>query len=111
MALFYSDHAQLFIMSAIVVQLHKQGKPLDPASTVEYFPNCDKHGAASTLHRSSATNIYKTKDGRFFHIHGSYLACYGQAFLLNTDIIDRLYGLSSNPEVLESTGRHGCIDT
>lgn len=74
MALFHSDHAQLFIMSAIVAQLHKQGKPLDPASTVEYFPNCDKHGAASTLHRSSATNIYKTKDGRFFHTHGSYLA-------------------------------------
>lgn len=34
------------------------------------FPDQDKHRAMGTLHRTLATNIYKTKDGRFYHTHG-----------------------------------------
>jgi hypothetical protein len=37
---------------------------------MEYFPNYDIHRGWSTPHRASTTNIYKTKDGRFFHLHG-----------------------------------------
>lgn len=37
----------------------------------KYFPNTDLHGMMSTRYRTCATNIYRTKDGRFFHLHGS----------------------------------------
>jgi hypothetical protein len=37
----------------------------------KYFPSWDLHRQAATFHRDSVTNIYKTKDGRFFHLHGS----------------------------------------
>ena len=36
----------------------------------ELLPNEDKHRATASLHRTLATNIYKTKDGRFYHTHG-----------------------------------------
>jgi hypothetical protein len=45
--------------------------PEGKAAYNKYFKDCDLHDQASTLHRASATNIYKCKDGRFFHIHGS----------------------------------------
>lgn len=45
-------------------------RPMDPKIT-KYFPSWDIHRQASTLYRSSVTNIYKTKDNRFFHLHGS----------------------------------------
>lgn len=35
-----------------------------------YFPSWDKYGANNGPYNTAATNIYKTKDGRFFHIHG-----------------------------------------
>lgn len=37
----------------------------------KYFKNADLHNMNSSQYRSAVTNIYKTKDGRFFHIHGS----------------------------------------
>lgn len=37
----------------------------------KYFKNCDLHNAANSMYRASATNIYKCKDGRYFHLHGS----------------------------------------
>lgn len=37
----------------------------------KYFPSYDFYRLQSTLHRGACTNIYKTKDGRFFHLHGS----------------------------------------
>jgi hypothetical protein len=37
----------------------------------KYFKNCDLHNGASTVYRTSATNIYRCKDGRYFHLHGS----------------------------------------
>ncbi|ETN42476.1 uncharacterized protein HMPREF1541_01632 [Cyphellophora europaea CBS 101466] len=75
-----TDHAQLFIMSTLIWTLDPEGKAItlgslsDPESAKEYgkyFPNRDKHAATSSFHRLAATNIYKTKDGRFFHAHGS----------------------------------------
>lgn len=35
------------------------------------FPDWDKHNT-STLCRGAATNIYQTKDGRYFHLHGIF---------------------------------------
>lgn len=62
-------------MSAIITQLiGKDGKPtplaLSPEAD-ELFPNADLHRSAVTLHRAGATNIFKTKDGRYYHVHGS----------------------------------------
>ncbi|EPS44104.1 hypothetical protein H072_1929 [Dactylellina haptotyla CBS 200.50] len=70
-----SDHASLFFMSPLLAQIVKDGVPtqMDPASaeTLKMFPNEDKHRANVSLHRQRATNIYETKDGRFYHVHGS----------------------------------------
>jgi len=46
-------------------------KSTDAAKVVKYFPSWDIHRQAATPHRASCTNIYKTKDGRYFHLHGS----------------------------------------
>lgn len=35
------------------------------------FPSWDKFRSLGTLHRDACTNIYKTKDNRFFHRHGN----------------------------------------
>jgi hypothetical protein len=37
----------------------------------KYFKDTDLHRQASSFHRASATNIYRCKDGRYFHLHGS----------------------------------------
>ncbi|KAL1880859.1 hypothetical protein Plec18167_003394 [Paecilomyces lecythidis] len=71
-----TDHASLFFMSPLLAQLIDQdGKrsPLNPFddSITKLFPNQDKHRCNASLHRSLATNIYKTRDGRFYHVHGS----------------------------------------
>jgi hypothetical protein len=35
------------------------------------FPLMDIHRASASPHRTSATNIYRTSDARYFHLHGS----------------------------------------
>lgn len=66
-------------MSTLLWQLDPNGTRLTPwsfsdpktkADIEKYFPNCDKHGDFSRFYRGSATNIYRTKDGRWFHLHG-----------------------------------------
>jgi crotonobetainyl-CoA:carnitine CoA-transferase CaiB-like acyl-CoA transferase len=73
-----TDHASLFFMSPFLTQIvDKDGsvKPLNAfkgAEMVQYgFKNWDLHRAAASLHRTLATNIYETKDGRYYHTHGS----------------------------------------
>jgi hypothetical protein len=76
----HSDHAQLYFMSPAVNVIDPEGENLNflKAITAEgrdkvarYFPNCDRHRAMDgNLHRSMATNIYPTKDGRYYHTHG-----------------------------------------
>jgi len=41
------------------------------AKLASYFPSWDLHRQQATPHRANCTNIYKTKDNRFFHLHGS----------------------------------------
>ena len=79
-----TDHAQLFFMSALIWQLDpgdgKEGNlTLSSLSTKEgleryskLIKNCDLHRSTSSLHRVAATNIYKTKDDGFFHVHGKH---------------------------------------
>ncbi len=61
-------------MSPMIVRIVKDGKPvpIDPFAndTLDSFPNRDLHRSQASLHRALATNIYKTKDGRFYHTHG-----------------------------------------
>ena len=72
-----TDHAQLFFMSAMLYTIDPDGKHGGPArisdrdQITKWFKDCDLHNAASSLHRSAATNIYRTKDGKYFHLHGS----------------------------------------
>ncbi len=94
-----SDHAQLFIMSTFIFDIDPEGLNLTPAShfrpggleafeklfpryvgehrtnhsmfcTYILSPSWDKADAHKKPHRIAATNIYKTKDARFYHIHG-----------------------------------------
>ncbi|TGO82327.1 hypothetical protein BPOR_0860g00010 [Botrytis porri] len=37
----------------------------------KWFPSTDIHRLQGTHHRASCTNVYETKDGRYFHKHGS----------------------------------------
>ncbi|EHY56121.1 hypothetical protein HRR83_008640 [Exophiala dermatitidis] len=72
-----TDHAQLFFMSTLLWQINPNTenaivygvKGMDKLDAL--IPNYDFHQASSSLYRLCATNIYRTKDGRFFHLHGS----------------------------------------
>ncbi|KAF4989089.1 hypothetical protein FDECE_14814 [Fusarium decemcellulare] len=74
-----TDHAQLFFMSSLLVEVSPDfDAPLHPTPIREltekyarYFPNGDLYKMASSPYRKAVTNIYRTKDGRFFHLHGS----------------------------------------
>lgn len=78
-----TDHASLFIMTPFLAKMVKPNGGtinfdlLRPKVLEEYgFKNQDLHRAGESWHRRLATNIYKTKDGRFYHLHGEM-----QAFL------------------------------
>ena len=75
-----TDHASLFFMTPFLTQVvdsNGEEKKLDAFQTkqmVQYgFKNCDLHSSSASLHRILATNIYKTKDERFYHVHGEQL--------------------------------------
>jgi crotonobetainyl-CoA:carnitine CoA-transferase CaiB-like acyl-CoA transferase len=78
-AIINTDHAQLFFMSILLNTIDPQGENINPfgsaspktqAAYSKYFKNCDLHNNTG-LYRTSATNIYRCKDGRYFHLHGS----------------------------------------
>ena len=72
-----TDHASLLPMTPFLTKVMKDGQPQEinvfrPGDMEKVgFPNTDLHRAGATPQRALATNIYKTKDGRFYHIHGS----------------------------------------
>ncbi|KIM36718.1 hypothetical protein M413DRAFT_77989 [Hebeloma cylindrosporum] len=86
-----TDHAQLFIMSVMLPVIDPLGAKIrlsDREGWYKYYPDGDKHHVLDGGNFVSAsTNIYKTKDGRFFHLHGS----------LNAVPIQRALSLSSPP--------------
>ncbi|KAK3666076.1 hypothetical protein LTR22_003079 [Elasticomyces elasticus] len=72
-----TDHASLYVMSPFLMKVvTKDGKEVkvnvfDGATMKDYgFPSKDLHNCVG-LHRNLATNIYRTKDGRYYHCHGS----------------------------------------
>lgn len=74
-----TDHAQLFFMSALMVEINPDfASPVQPTPVRDlsekyapYFPNCDIHEMASSPYRRACNNIYKTKDNKWFHVHAS----------------------------------------
>ncbi|KNG91215.1 putative alpha methylacyl-CoA racemase [Aspergillus nomiae NRRL 13137] len=72
-----TDHATLFIMSTLLIDVvDENGNSLDPNISplqriLSIFPSPERDLGQATPHRSSITNIYKTKDGRCYHVHGS----------------------------------------
>ncbi|KAF4770695.1 hypothetical protein HAV15_013187 [Penicillium sp. str.  len=73
-----TDHSQLFIMSAMIWTLDPEGEPIESSFTLardggrflKYFPSWDTNKAQASLYRSLCTNVYKTNDDRYFHLHG-----------------------------------------
>lgn len=72
-----TDHASLFFMTPFLTQtVGSKGEIVtlnvwDPKEAAEYgFKNTDLHRATADQHRIMATNIYRTKDGRYYHTHG-----------------------------------------
>ncbi|RFU25914.1 hypothetical protein B7463_g10423, partial [Scytalidium lignicola] len=75
-----TDHAQLFLMSIFLLQVNPESDdtPVKPSQLRElnkthaqYFPSWDLHKQVSSDYRKSVTNIYKTREGRFYHLHAS----------------------------------------
>lgn len=74
-------------MSALFVQVNpKAEEPIEPTPvrglTEKYawaFPAQDFHSMASSLYRRAATNIYRTRDGQYLHLHGMLRASTQQA--------------------------------
>jgi len=70
-----TDHAQLFIVSTLLWTINPGTDDAisltSPTQVYKYIKNYDFHHPASSLHRINATNIYRTKDGKYFHLHGS----------------------------------------
>ena len=77
----FSDRACLFFMSPLIAKiLPNQDRTPEGADgakpnrgplaeSLAYFPNTDIY-RTNTPTDILATNIYKCKDGRFFHLHG-----------------------------------------
>lgn len=75
-----TDHAQLFLMSFFLIEVNPESSDVPVHQTElrelnrvysKYFPNCDFHHQVSSQYRKSVHNIYKTRDGRFYHLHPS----------------------------------------
>ncbi|KIW80219.1 hypothetical protein Z517_06834 [Fonsecaea pedrosoi CBS 271.37] len=69
-----TNHASLFIMSSVITQiLDKDGapRPFSPfhAESGKLFPSTDIHNSVN-MYRQLSSNIYKAKDGKYFHTHG-----------------------------------------
>lgn len=63
------QHAVLFLFMAYLATVDGKGK-LDP-EVKKFLKDTDLLQAQSNLYRRMSANLYKTKDGKYFHIHGS----------------------------------------
>lgn len=75
-----TDHAVLFIFSAVLWTIDPGEGRLNffpdtlrggNKTLEQWFPSYDKYGMNSSMYRNQATNIYKCKDEKYFHIHNS----------------------------------------
>lgn len=71
-----TDHAQLYFMSPLLYTYSLDGKDVSATLSLnsgleKYFPNYDTHDVKNLYMRTMCTTMYKTKDCRFYHLHGS----------------------------------------
>ncbi|KAI1177407.1 CoA-transferase family III domain-containing protein [Nemania sp. FL0916] len=70
-----TDHASLFVMSIPLARIRADDGSILPLSAMN--PStckpyaADERPASESFHRMLATGIYRTRDDRFYHIHGS----------------------------------------
>ncbi|KAK2017372.1 CoA-transferase family III [Colletotrichum eremochloae] len=88
-----TDHASLFYFSPLLAQLIGKDGKFAPMALMNFvpeamkmFPETDKHRTAASLHRALVTNMYKTKDGRYYE-------CYGGTGGINPDPTLKALGL------------------
>jgi len=82
-------------MSIVLYNIDPEGEAISMATAsslkagaayAKYFKNTDLHNMGGSPYRGAATNIYRTKDGRHFHLHGS----------MNSDPTSASVGLPAN---------------
>ncbi|KAF5337984.1 hypothetical protein D9758_014322 [Tetrapyrgos nigripes] len=69
-----TDHAPLIFMELGFSEVNPDTEKLtarDPKFTEKYFPKLTKSPALNSPLGRKCNNIYRTKDGRYFHTHGS----------------------------------------
>jgi hypothetical protein len=81
-------------MSTALIVIDPQGANIerseDRDAYEKFYPNGDFHRARDGSHfKAATTNIYKTKDGRYFHLHGPLsMSCFISVYVLNEDPIN-----------------------
>jgi crotonobetainyl-CoA:carnitine CoA-transferase CaiB-like acyl-CoA transferase len=74
-----TDHANLVYMSSLLWTINTSEGQLnamdifDPTKLQKFltlFPDLKSHNDENAVYQAACNNIYKTKDGRFFYIHG-----------------------------------------
>ena len=69
-----TDHANLFYMSPMIWVLDPHNERItfyNPNKLDKYMKDTQLHIVpGSEVYRNMATNIYRTKDNRFYHLHG-----------------------------------------
>jgi hypothetical protein len=86
-----TDHAQLFIISCLLTSVSAEGQQSVETkgfATTSIFPSCDVHRNSATIYRICASNIYKAKDERYFHLHSD----------LNPNVVQDALGLPHDQE-------------
>jgi hypothetical protein len=90
-----TDHAQLCVLSPMIASYQRStdkqpvpfGHPDFQTITAQHFKNMDMYEAINFPWNALATNIYKTKDERYYHIHGS----------MNSSITQSALGIPQQP--------------
>ncbi|CRG89149.1 Secretory phospholipase A2 receptor [Talaromyces islandicus] len=98
-----TNHGILFIMSVLLWSLDPEGRNVSFAEirsddkAKDFYFSCfkdyDNHKSLEGPYRCGTSNIYQTRDDRFFHLHGS----------LNPDVIFRMLKLPLEPPGGEDT--------
>ncbi|KAL0933770.1 putative alpha methylacyl-CoA racemase [Colletotrichum truncatum] len=94
-----TDHATLFFMSPLVASLVGNDGKTTPMAMANFlpeamrmFPNTDLHRCSAGLHRQLPTNIYKTKEGRCYQMHGG----------INPDPVLKALGMPADGEPIDT---------
>ncbi|PPQ67239.1 hypothetical protein CVT24_011558 [Panaeolus cyanescens] len=70
-----TDHATLFITAVLLSSIDPNGENVtihDQPNLYKYIATEQKSGVLSgTKYQTACTNIYRTKEGRFFYLHGN----------------------------------------